>query len=203
MKKIIFLMGALYVVFLISFKEPKEKQKSFSEIIKDDPSRIKELLDVANSLTQKDKVHATSSIDPQDVIDNKDGELDVFRKMTKISTGENWPLIILPAQDMLDIIGVPKGVTSIDTLIFFLGTYKPPTDYKPGHDHSKKRIDRYNARKPKGQKVWGISDLDGHPTFIIGWKQKPKTAPWGPESLFDAATMCPPPDDGSCGYPFH
>ena len=200
MKKIIFLMGALYVVFLISFKEPKEKQKSFSEIIKDDPSRIKELLDVADSLSPKDKIYSSTAIDPQDVIGN-DGELDVFRKKTKVKIGKDWPIVRLATKDMLDIIGDPQKVQSGDSLTFYLGTYKPSSDYKHGHDHSQKRVDRYNDRNVKHGPRYTFKQLEGFPTFIIESCGNCQSL-FPPQSFFDAARMCPPPDDGSCGFPF-
>jgi hypothetical protein len=198
MKKIIFLMGAFYVVFLISCKQPMEKQKSFADIIKDDPSRAKELLDVARSLNQKKQNF--SSIDPEDVIDG-DGEMAVLRKKTKVKIGNDWPIIRLAAQNMLDIIGDPSQITPQDTLTFCLITYKKKSDYPNGHDHSKKRVDRYNARNAKRNPV-PFDTLEGRPTFIIIPCANCISKLFPANSFFDVGRMCPPPSDGSCGYPF-
>lgn len=192
-------MGAFYVVFLISCKQPIEKQKSFAEIIKNDSLRVKELLDVAHSLNQEKK--EVSSIDPKDVIDDSDGEMAVLRKKRKINIGKDWPIIRLATQNMLDIIGDPSQITAQDTLTFCLITYKKKSDYPNGHDHSQKRIDRYNARNAKGNPVT-FDTVDGRPTFIIVPCTNCKSKLLPANSLFDVARMCPPPSDGSCGYPF-
>ena len=181
MKKIIFLMGALYVVFLISFKEPKEKQKSFSEIINDDPSRIKEFLDVADSLNSSNSLMLKGKGN-RDKIDKKMRN-DITRNNKIRITAKDSPAIKISMDDMQEIIDTFKTLGS-DTLIFYVGSYK-----------DKLSIKRYNDRHPIKMPE---TDFANKLTFIIGAKGGNMLLPPGKELYFDAATMCPPPNDGSC-----
>ena len=72
------------------------------------------------------------------------------------------------------------------TLIFDLGTYQDQSDF-----------DRYNTRNGSN---WQPTDFDNSLTVIIGGDGKTVGLL---NEFYDAVEMCPPPDDGSCGYPFH
>ena len=185
MKKIIFLLGAIYVVFLISCKEPKEKQKSFAEIIKNDSSRVKELLDVADSIKNRNnKIQAISNDD--ELIP---AERDQIRSKNNIRI-KNSPVIYVAMNDMQNIITALNS--TCDSLAFCLGSYKKKG---PGIPNGRKdRIDRYNERN-------GLKNikLDNLPTFVITGKLKvPQPTPTI-SSLssrsFDVARLCPPPPD--------
>jgi hypothetical protein len=180
MKKIIFLVGALYIVFLISFKEPKEKPTSFSEMIKNDPSRIKELLEVADLLNSSSRLMQKGKGN-RDKIDKS--KRDEIRHSNSIKiTPKDSPTIKISIDDMQEIVDTFKTSGS-DTLVFYLGSYKDPGSIK-----------NYNTRNKTN---FPKKEFDNKITFIIGAKGGNMLLP-GKEFYFDAVTMCPPPSDGSC-----
>ena len=183
MKKIIFLFGALYVVFLISCKQPIEKQKSFSEIIKDDPSRAKELQHVADSINNRNsKMQAISSDD--ELIP---AERDQIRSKNHITIKDS-PVIFIAMNDMQAIINALNS--TCDSLVFCLGSYKIKDSGIP--KDRKDRIERYKERN-------GLQtvDLSNKPTFVITGKLKvpqPTTTISSLSSMsYDVARLCPPP----------
>ncbi|MEO6868489.1 MAG: hypothetical protein ABI168_02520, partial [Ginsengibacter sp.] len=99
MKKIIFLFGALYVVFLISCKQPIEKQKSFSDIIKNDSSRVKELLAVADTINSRNNNIQSISNDDELI----PAERDQIRSKNHITIKDS-PVIFIAMNDMQAII---------------------------------------------------------------------------------------------------
>ena len=187
MKKIFFLVVAIYVLSFISFRDPNENQESFAGIIKKDPTKIKDLLRVADSIRQqsmmKKPIHSDDKKNP--------AELREFRKNTgdfRIEdTMSTYPVIKFAMEDIMEIID--PGMTSVnidplDTLNLYLGKY-------PGTD---KWVERYNKRnKPK--KEIKFEDLENRPAVLIGTSR-------GSTSLratyFDIQRICPPPSDAGC-----
>lgn len=173
-------MGALYVVFLISFKEPKEKSMSFSEIIKKNPSRIRELLDLADVLNSSNSLMQKGKGDSNKI--DKKMRNEITRNNTITITAKDSPTIKMSMENMQEIIDTFKTLGS-DTLIFYVGSYKDAASIKRYNDRNKKNF------KPK--------DFVNKPTFVIGAKGGNMLLS-GRELYFDAVTMCPPPSDGSC-----
>ena len=185
MKKIIFLFGALYFVFLISCKQPIEKQKSFSDIIKNDSSRVKELLAVADSINNRNsKMQAISNDDELIPAERHQIRSNIDLKI-KDTLG---PVIFIGMNDMQNIITALNS--TCDSLAFCLGSYKKKG---PGIPNNRKdRIDRYKERN-------GLQtvDLSNKPTFVITGKLKVPQPTTTISSLsirsFDVARLCPPP----------
>lgn len=115
---------------------------------------------------------------------------DKIRKLkhVEIKQGSRYvfKIEIPEMQEMLDAFS-DDGAT---TLIFDLGSYQDQDD-----------CDRYNNRNPprKGRHKWKLKEFDNCLTVIIGGDGPTKGLL---DYFFDAVEMCPPPSDGSCGYPF-
>ena len=111
---------------------------------------------------------------------------DKIRKLknVKIKAGDRYvfKIEISEMQEMLDTFS-GDGAT---TLIFDLGSYQDQAD-----------CDRYNKRN--GNTKWKLQDFDNCLTVIIGGDGNNVGLL---DYFFDAVEMCPPPYDGSCGYPF-
>lgn len=183
MKKIFFLFAAIYVMSLISFKDPKKDSQSFTAIIKKDPSKIQELLQVADSLRQ----HSLQKRNPIDKEDKKNpGELKEFRNKKdpfKVD-GNEYPIIKISMEDIMEIIDpemTSLNVRSSDSLTFYLGKY-----------HDGKWVERYNKRnKPKDPVKF--KDLKDRPALLIGTSNKTLLP-----TYYDVQRICPPPADAGC-----
>lgn len=178
-------MGALYVVFLISCKEPMEKQKSFSEIIKDDPSRAKELQLVADSINNRNNSVTAISNDDELI----PAERHQIRSDNHITINDS-PVIFIAINDMQSIINTLNS--TCDSLVFCLGSYKKKGAGIP--NNRKDRIERYKVRN-------GLTTvkLDSLLTFVITGKLKvPQSSPTIStlsSMSYDVARLCPPPPD--------
>ena len=175
MKKFIFLLLSFFTFFLLSCKQSQNCSESFANIIKDDSSRVNELLRVADSINHYNENKGATNTADDDVIDAV--EAADIRKPE--------PLIIDPNKLSLVKFSVAKIKRFIknnelkekDTLYFCLGTYK-----------NQNSVDRYNKRNPGGN--YSLKDLHGRPTLIL----KFTTASLA-KSYFDGGTLCPPPPD--------
>jgi phosphomevalonate kinase len=127
----------------------------------------------ANLLHKKDKIDKNTR--------------DKIRKLKKVNIKEGdryvFKIEISEMQEMLDTFS-GDGAT---TLIFDLGSYQDQAD-----------CDRYNKRNGNIKK-WKLKDFDNCLTVIIGGDGNNVGLL---NYFYDAVEMCPPPSDGSCGYPF-
>jgi hypothetical protein len=182
MKKSILLTGVLYLFLLISCKAPNERLKSFSDIIQDDPSRIPELLRVADSLKTLNDV----KLDPHPTNEIGEKTRDSLRKNK--TNFKNKPVIKVSILEMQSIINKLQK-DKCDTLAFLLGSYRSDAD-----------IARYNERNASTEKKYTKKDLRKRPTFVISGQKtmKPKNQMLSLSELtFDASRICPPPP-GDC-----
>jgi len=200
MKKFIFLLGAVYVFTFISFKEPTEKPMSFSQIIKNDPSRIKELLEVASSLNenQNQKIDSPDAINnDSDIIKDSD-EINTLRKNQGIRHDKYWPVIKVAASEMQEIIGNPATINPVDTLFFYLITFKEKKFYPHRKDSLVDvRMARYNTRN-NGNGNIKINDLSNRPSFLIKNFKPSNNQLLLANTLYNVGTICPPPPGGGC-----
>ena len=119
----------------------------------------------------------TKKIRDQDKIDKK--MRDKIRQDNNIKiTAKESPVIKVSIEDMQEIIDTFKTMGA-NTLIFYLGSYKDPASIKNYNDRNKTNFQK--------------KDFDNKPTFIIGANVMQFR-----ELYYDAASMCPPPADGSC-----
>lgn len=156
--------------------QTKKQPKSFLEIIKEDPSRTKELLNAAVSIFSENEI----SLADDDEID--DGEVDDARNRGEMTLDQpKWPTVIIPVRKINRFI--TKKTTGIgDLLIFYLATYK-----------NQKQVDRYNRRNGT---TWTLDDLKGRPTIILQSLSN-YNKPHLREKLGDLCSICPPPK-GEC-----
>ena len=111
--------------------QTKEQPKSFLQIIKEDPSRVDELLNAAASINAGDNYHLTD--DDDDDID--DSEVPVTRNKTDVTLDQQkWPVVVIPVKKMKNFIR-NNTTGNEDLLIFYLATYK-----------NQRQVDRYNRR---------------------------------------------------------
>jgi hypothetical protein len=186
MKKFIFFLGFFYVISFFSCQQ-KNNKESFADIIKNDSSRVQELLDEAallnNVRTQQNESESLSVIDPQDEL-NKN-ELANFRALApKPDDDQESQTIIVSSQAIQELIGKNRGVT--DSLIFYLGKY-PELDQK--------RIDRYNKRNNRTGNPHNDHDyntLGPRITFAIKSKNGKRIM----SGAYDIGRLCPPPSTG-------
>jgi hypothetical protein len=188
MKKIFFLVVAIYVLSFISFKDPNKDLQSFSGIIKKDPTKIKELLAVADSLRS---FHSKNeSIDTADIKTAE--QLSEFRKNDRkgfILKKENYPVIKVSVLDMIQIINRETSSPEItDSLVFYLGKYR-----NTGSDW----IGRYNQRNHliSSNRVEFKHLLD-RPGFLIEVNRQRTTLL--SSRYYDIQRICPPPSDAGC-----
>jgi hypothetical protein len=184
MKKIFFLLGAIYVASLISFKDPNEDPQSFTGIIEKDPTKIAELLRVADSIRQFQL--QKQSIDPADI--KTPEELREFRKNDKrgfILKKENYPVIKVSVLDMMEIIkSEASSPETTDSLIFYLGKYRN-TDTT--------WIRRYNQRNHSNRVEF--KHLQDRPGFLIEVSHQTGLLS---TRYYDVQRICPPPSDAGC-----
>jgi hypothetical protein len=189
MKKLFLLVTGIYLLTLISFKKPGNNNFSFSEVIKEDPSKIKDLLAFADSINrnriQKDKIHKDDKHDKDD--------LDKFRKKKGnegfVLPQSTYPVIKIAMLDMMELIDpdmTSAHVTDADSLIFYLGTYKDGGNW----------LTRYKERNGKANQNVQFSDIKGRPAFLIG---EERTSPSSRlATYYDIQRICPPPTSGGC-----
>ena len=186
MKKIFFLFVAIYVLSFISFKDPNENPESFAGIIKKDPTKIKDLLRVADSIRQqsmmKKPIHSDDKKNP--------AELREFRKNTgdfRIEdTMSTYPVIKFAMEDIMEIIDpdmVSPNVDSTDSLTFYLGKYRS----------SGKWVKRYKERNNAVDIEF--RDLKNRPALLIGTSNETKP---NLRTYYDIQRICPPPSDAGC-----
>lgn len=186
MKKIFFLVVAIYVLSFISFRDPNENQESFAGIIKKDPTKIKDLLRVADSIRQqsmmKKPIHSDDKKNP--------AELREFRKNTgdfRIEdTMSTYPVIKFAMEDIMEIIDpdmVSPNVDSTDSLTFYLGKYRS----------SGKWVKRYKERNNAVDIEF--RDLKNRPALLIGTSNETKP---NLRTYYDIQRICPPPSDAGC-----
>lgn len=191
MKKFILLLGFFYVITFFSFREKNNKPESFADIIKNDSSRVQELLDEAvllnNARVQQKKTMRVSVPDPDDELNPN--ELANFRALAPKPDDDDKKsqTIIVSSQAILELIGVSPGVE--DSLIFYLGKY-PEGD--------KKRIDRYNKRNNRTgnpHNDYDYNTLGPRITFAIQSRSEfNKTLIMS--KVYDVGRLCPPPSTG-------
>lgn len=156
--------------------QTKKQPKSFLEIIKEDPSRTKELLDAAVSIFSENEIPLTDD----DEID--DGEVDDARNRGEMTLDQpNWPTVIIPVRKMNRFIN-KKTTGNGDLLIFYLATYK-----------NQRQVDRYNNRNGTN---WSLGDLIGRPTLLLQSLSNYNKA-FLKQKLGDLCSLCPPPR-GEC-----
>ncbi len=178
MKKLILLGSVCFIVFLIALKEPPIT-KSFSQIVKENPKRIPELLATADSIN----VQQTTQPDP-DEIDEQ--QINKRRKKGKIvldPTQDNLPIAIVSAKRLKKYIG--HKPENEDSIILYFSTIKDDAD-----------VTYYNDHHP-GTTPYTLKDLEGRPTVLFG-----KRGPSYPSLLkakpIDIARICPPPSGSDC-----
>jgi len=191
MKKFILFLGFFYVISFFSCQQ-KNNKESFADIIKNDSSRVQELLDEAALLNkagvQQNKPTSSSVIDPNDKLTPE--ELDNFRKGAPShpdGKDKKSQTIIVSSQAIQELIGGNPGVQ--DSLIFYLGKY-PEGD--------KKRIERYNARNNRTgnpQNDYDRNTLLPRITFAIGSKRD-SIGIFVLSGTYDIGRLCPPPSTG-------
>ena len=187
MKKIFFLLGAIYVVSLISFKDPNESPQSFSGIIKNDLTKIQELLRIADSIRRFQPQN--KSIDPADIKTAQ--QLSEFRKNDRkgfILKKDNYPIIKVSILDMMEIIKREISAPEItDSLIFYLGKYRN-TDAT--------WIRRYNQRNHlNNSNRVEFRHLEDRPGFLIEVSRQTQLLS---TRYYDVQRICPPPSDAGC-----
>lgn len=137
MKKFLLFAGVLYLVILVSFQEKSREPESFAKILKDQPERLQELLNVADSY--KDTVKISDKIlSPDDILSPK--QLDIFRSKTKSRPGNRThPVIVISTQSLNELI--KNHLNRKDSIVFYLGSYSK---------NDAVRIHRYNERNGGG-----------------------------------------------------
>jgi hypothetical protein len=187
MKKIFFLVVAIYVLSFISFRDPNENQESFAGIIKKDPTKIKDLLKVADSIRQQ----SMQKKKPIHKDDKKNyDELREFRaKAGPFKMEDNmsdYPVIKFAMEDIMEIIDpdmVSPNVDSTDSLTFYLGKYRS----------SGKWVKRYKERNNAVDIEF--RDLKNRPALLIGTSNETKP---NLRTYYDIQRICPPPSDAGC-----
>lgn len=191
MKKFILFLGFLYVISFFSCQQ-KSNKESFADIIKNDSSRVQELLDEAALLNkagvQQNKSINPTHIDPLDELTT--AELDSFRAQYRPRPNHNDkkdPTVIVSAQAVQELIGEHPGEK--DSLIFYLGKY-------PRND--RKRIDRYNDRNVRaGGPKYDYPALGPRITFAIqSQKMDTSSGKFKMSRAYDVGRLCPPPSTG-------
>lgn len=192
MKKVLIITSGVCLLALIALRQPSTNDLSISAAIKNDPSKIKELLSLSDSIRKsRQNKH---KINPDDMLDAK--MLSEYRKRdSKVfkTNGNNFPIIRVSMLDIMQIIDT--GMTSPnvdpgDSLTFYLGTYKEKGSW----------VKRYNARNARGGKDASFKELTLRPGFLIGVFKADSAA--GPGLMtakyFDVQRICPPPTDSGC-----
>lgn len=158
--------------------QTKEQPKSFLQIIKEDPSRVDELLNAAASINAGDTYHLTD--DDDDDID--DSEVPVTRNKTDVTLDQQkWPVVVIPVKKMKNFIR-NNTTGNEDLLIFYLATYK-----------NQRQVDRYNRRNNTS---YSLSDLKGRPTLLLDSLSNLNNN-FVKLKLKDIGHICPPPR-GEC-----
>ena len=156
--------------------ETSKQPKTFLEIIKEDPSRTKELLDAAASITGG----VTDHLEDDDDMD--DSEVSEARNKTDITLDQQkWPVVAVPVRKMKNFIR-NNTTGNDDVLIFYLATYK-----------NQKQVDRYNKRNGTS---YSLSDLKGRPTLLLDSVSN-HNSNLVKLKLKDVGKICPPPR-GEC-----
>jgi hypothetical protein len=186
MKKFILFLGFLYLISFFSCQE-KNNKESFADIIKNDSSRVQELLDEAALLNkagaqQNDPCINLSAIDPRDELNAT--ELANFRGLANGNNNDKKsPTVIVSSQAIKQLIGSCPAVK--DSLIFYLGKYQKDDD---------KRIERYRERA--GDKSYTHDMLKNYITFAIGSNVPDSIGKFVLSGIYDIGRLCPPPSTG-------
>ena len=186
MKKILFLMAPFSLFILISCTNSNKSSESFANIIKNDSSRVNELLQVADSINQVRENEEDANVVDDDDVDETEALKMRSQEPLHINYGGKFSIIKIPVIKIKRYIR-RNGLKRKDNLIFYLVTFK-----------TQPQVDKFNKRN--GNTKFTVKELQGMPILIL--KNKPDSSAHLNQTFFDAATMCPPPDDGSCGYPF-
>lgn len=158
--------------------QSNEQPKSFLQIIKEDPSRVDELLNAAASINAGDKYHLTD--DDDDDID--DSEVPDARNKTVVTLDQSkWPVVVIPVKKMKRFIR-NNTTGDDDLLIFYMATYK-----------NQKQVDRYNRRN---ETSYSLNDLIGRPTLLLDSVSNHNNN-LVKLKLKDVGHICPPPR-GDC-----
>ncbi|HXS55206.1 MAG TPA: hypothetical protein VN726_03715 [Hanamia sp.] len=156
--------------------QTNEQPKTFLEILKEDPSRTKELLDAAESITTSGR----DDFEGDDDMD--DSEVTEARNKTDVTLDEpKWPVVAIPVKKMKNFIH-NNTTGNDDVLIFYLASYK-----------NQRQVDRYNRRNGTN---YSLSDLIGRPTLLLDSLSN-HNSNLVKLQLKDIGHICPPPR-GEC-----
>lgn len=177
MKKIIFLLLFSFAFSMISCNNSHKNYESFANVVKEDSSRINELLHVADSINKFNENKEDTDTTSTDIINEGEGR-EIRKPEPLVIDSNHLPLIKFPVYKIKKFIR-NNELSRKDTLYFCLGTYK-----------SQRSVDRYNKRNPG--KNYKIGDLQGKPTLLLKFTKESSLAK---QQFLDGATLCPPPPD--------
>lgn len=187
MKRFKWMLAIVCLAGLYSCQQKVNARKSFAEIIKEDPSRKTELIDLAKQFRDTSE-NSKYALDPLDIMSG--AELSKFRSKAGYdeSGDKKFPEFIVSANDIMAVINGNFEIT--DSLVFYKGKYS--------HDNQH-RIDRYNAKFRKGQKPYDATTFKNRKTFAIQlktYKSSANDTSFAQSPVYDLGRLCPPPKTG-------
>src|SRR5450755_1220701 len=153
MKKILWTILFINLFVLMSCNEEKENKEPFSQILKEDTSRIPELLKEADSIRESQSDFYKKH---QKLSDSTIKGLRI-KKIDKILVEDEYPRIKILNQDLIAIMEEPKSKKYVlDTLVFTLAML---------HNHREDSI--YREESNTNYPDTGPYGLTGRPILLV------------------------------------
>ena len=177
MKTILFLLACM-----VSLVSCNNNGKSFSEQLRDDSTRVKEFMAVADSLQLCAEKQDTANFTGEEVPESDLPILDSILEQVKYDR-KHRPVVKFSARKLKAFIG--NDLNNEDTILFYVGTLKG------------RLITRYINRYPN-DKLDSV-DLLNRPILFVRRdyvsKEEPGAGDGFARKVFDFSKICPPPPD--------